>query len=152
MSTRLPSEAFVALAAVAWADGRMTRPEAQGLVLAARALGLEGDDVAKVERATKEKVTIDGFDPSHLSPQDGLLTYGLATWLARLDGVQNAAEQASLKALEGKLRSADLTDHRLQAAAAVAFDVAMLPEGRRPDRFDFVAVATRLRERFPKLT
>ena len=72
MSTKLPRESFVALAAVAWADGRMTKIEAQGLVQAAKSLGLDADDLAAVERATKEKVTIETFDASKLSAWEGL--------------------------------------------------------------------------------
>jgi len=37
-------------------------------------------------------------------------------------------------------------------AAAVANDIACLPEGGRPDRFDFVKLADRLRERLPQLS
>lgn len=152
MPTQLPRESFVALAAVAWADGRMSKDEALGLLSAARAHGLAGEDLASVERSTKEKVELDAFDPTALSGWQRVLTFGLASWLSRIDGVQQAAEMSSLHALARKLESTDATDHRLRAAAATAFDVSMLPEGRRPERYDFIAFESRLEERFPKLT
>jgi len=149
MPSKLPKSTFVAIATVAWADGRMSKAEATGLVHAAKTLGLEGDDLAAVERATKEKVTIDAFDPSGLTTWEKLVTFGLANWLSRLDGVQQGAELDSLRALHGKLEGGEVTDYKLRSAAAIAFDVAMMPEGRRPDRFDFGALEAQLAERFP---
>lgn len=151
MATKLPNESFVALSAVAWADGRMSQGEALGLVKAAKNAGLEGDDLSAVERATKDRVLLDAFDASKLSGWERLLTYGLASWLSRVDGVQQAAELDTLRALAAKLISTEVTDHKLAAAAAVAFDVAMQPAGRRPDRFDFAALEKTLKERFPTL-
>jgi hypothetical protein len=150
MATKLPNESFVALAAVAWADGRMSKDEALGLVKAAKNAGLEGDDLATVERATKDKVGIDAFDASKLTTWERLVTYGLASWLTRVDGVQQGAELESLRKLASKLTSSEVTDHRLAAAAAVAFDVAMQPAGRKPDRYDFEAFEKTLKDRFPK--
>lgn len=150
MATKLPNESFVALAAVAWADGRMSKDEALGLLKAAKNAGLEGDALAAVERATKDKVALDAFDATGLSAWERLVTYGLASWLTRVDGVQQSAEADSLRALATKLRSSEVTDHKLAAAAAVAFDVAMQPAGRRPDRYDFEAFEKTLKDRFPK--
>lgn len=149
MSSTLPRESFVALAAVAWADGRMSTQESKGLLHAARSLGVEGDDLAAIEGATKEKVSMDAFDASSLSTWQRLLTYGLAVWLARLDGLTQGAEIDSLKQLAGKLESEEVSPFKLQHAASTAFDVAMLPEGRRPDRFDFGAFESQLRTRLP---
>jgi hypothetical protein len=147
----LPRETFVALAAVAWADGRMSKDEANGLLHTAQAHGLGGDDLATVGRATKEKVDLAAFDASGLSATQRLVTYALASWLSRIDGMQQGAEIDSLRALGKKLESADVTDFKLRSAAAAAFDVAMLPEGRRPDRFDFAALEKAISERFPTI-
>lgn len=149
MPGKLPKSTFVAIASVAWADGRMSKAEAQGLVHAAKTLGLDGADLAEVEKATKDKVTVEAFDPTGLTDWEKLVTFGLANWLSRLDGVQQGAELDSLRALHGKLVGGDVTDYKLRSAAAIAFDVAMLPEGRRPDRFDFGALEAQLAERFP---
>lgn len=149
MSTSLPPQSFVALAAVAWADGRMSKDEATGLVHAAKTHGLEGDALADVERATRQKVGIEAFDASGLSSWQRLVTYGLATWLSRLDGVQGGAEIGSLKELSSKLQSDEVTAFKLQNAASAAFDVAMQPEGRRPERYDFATFESTLRTRLP---
>lgn len=151
MATHLPAESFVALAAVAWADGRMSKAEAAGLLAAAKAAGLEGDALAAVEAATKDKTALDGFDPGPLSDWQRLFTFGVANWLSRVDGVQQRAELDSLRALMGKLEGGEVDDHKLKVAEACAFDTAMLPEGRRPERFDFGALEAKLRERFPKM-
>jgi hypothetical protein len=149
MPTKLPPQTFVALAAVAWADGRMSKAEAAGLVHAAKTLGLDGDDLARVERSTKEKVGLDAFDAAKLSGWERLVTYGLASWLSRLDGVQQGTEIDSLKALAKKLETSEITPFKLQHAASTAFDTAMLPEGRRPERYDFGAFEAALRTRLP---
>jgi hypothetical protein len=149
MASKLPPESYVALAAVAWADGRMSKNEAQGLLHAAKTLGLDEVELAVVEKATKEKVELSAFDAEKLSAWQRLFTYGIASWLSRLDGVQNAEELDSLRDLAGKLASTDITDFKLRSAAAVAFDVAMMPEGRRPDRYDFGALEAKLKERLP---
>lgn len=151
MSTSLNLDSFRALAAVAWADGRMSKDEASGLLHAARALGLSDDDVGKVEAATKEKVSLDDVDVSALSAWERLLTYGIATWLSRLDGVQQAAEVESLATLAQKLTSAEVTDFKLRSAASAAFDTAMQPSGSKPDRYDFAAFEKALRAKLPKV-
>lgn len=150
MTTTLPPESFVALAAVAWADGRMSKDEAAGLLTAAKRYGLDGDALSAVERATKEKVELESFDASSLSTWDRLLTYGFANWLSRLDGVQGGSEIASLRALARKLESAEVTDFKLRSAASTAFDVAVLPDGQRPERYDFAAFEAKLLVKFPK--
>jgi hypothetical protein len=146
---KLPKESFVALAAVTWADGRMSRNEAEGLLRAARTAGLEGEDLAAVEEATKERADLSGFDPGGLSPWERGLTYALAAWLARVDGVENAAESATLASLGAAL---ELPQDKLDSAAAGAFDVACLPSGHRPDKYDFGALEQRIRDRLPSLT
>ena len=54
---------FVALAAVAWADGRMTKNEATGLMHAAQNLGLDEIGIAVVQRVTQQETSLDEFDP-----------------------------------------------------------------------------------------
>ena len=151
MATHLPAESFVALAAIAWADGRMSKAEAAGLLAAAKAAGLEGEALAAVESATKAQTSIDAFDGGALSDWQRLFTFGVANWLSRLDGVQQRAELDGLRTLAGKLVGGEVDDHKLKVAEACAFDTAMLPEGRRPERFDFAALEAKLRERFPKM-
>ena len=145
----LPKRSFLALAALGWADGSLQRKEADGLVRAARACGVAGADLAEIERATKERIALDAEHVEGLSRWEQVLTYSLASWLAYLDGVQSTDERETLAQL-GDVMGLDKA-LRVRAAAA-ANDIACLPEGGRPDRFDFVKLAERLRERLPQLS
>lgn len=148
MSNTLPRQAFVALAAVGWADGTLSRSEATALVEAAKKHGLDGADLAAVEASTKSKVAIDAFDPGDMSQWDRVITYALASWLAKLDGVQSTSETDTLKQLGERL---GLADSVRQRAAAAAFDVSVLPQGGRPDRYDFAKLVDHLKKRLPTI-
>ncbi len=148
MSLSLPRESFLAIATVGWADGWMKKTEIEGLLTAAKACGLEDDDRSEVAVATKDGVDLDTLDLSVLGPWERALTYAIASWLAKLDGITNAQELKALKALGGRL---DLPAQKLELAASAAFDIACLPEGHRPEKFDFDALAARLKEKLPTL-
>jgi hypothetical protein len=148
MALILPKQAFLALAAVGWADGSFRKNEGAALLRAASACGVAGDDLAEVERSTKDRVSLDAFDASAMGEWERVLTYALASWLACLDGVQSTSESDVLKSLGKHL---DLADGVRQRAAAAAFDIAVLPEGGRPEKYDFDKLAARLREKMPKL-
>lgn len=149
MALELKRESFMAIVAVAWADGRMSRDEAVGVTRAAKACGLGEGDVAAIEKAAKEGgATLDGFNSASLSGWERALTYAIAAWLARLDGVVDATERESLKQLGKAL---DLPPHKLVSASAAAFDVACLPGGHRPEKYDFAELEKRLREKLPSL-
>lgn len=145
---QLPSDAFVALAAVGWADGRMTKTEGAALVRAAKESGLAGDELAAVEAATKTAVSLDDFDPSGLTPYQRGLTFALASWIARLDGVTGGSEREALERLG---RALELSPDKRQLAASAAFDIATLAGGHRPEKYDFAALTARLREKLPSL-
>ena len=149
MSITLPKQSFLALAAVGWADGSLQRNEATGLLRAAKECGVAGDDLAEVEHAIKTKTAIESVaSSSGLSQWQTVLTYALASWLAKLDGVQSTDESDAL----GKLGESLGLDKALrQRAAAAANDIACLPEGGRPERYDFAKLAARLKERMPQL-
>jgi hypothetical protein len=144
----IPKESFVALAAVAWADGRISRGEGVGLVRAAEAAGLSGEDLATVERATQSKVALEDFDASSLSPFDGVLTLAIASWLARVDGIATGVEIDQVKILGERL---GLNDFKRKTAESAAFDIACLPQGHKPEKYDFVALVAKLREKLPML-
>ena len=72
----------------------------------------------------------------------------LATWFAALDGVISTSEHETMVRIGDKLG----LDAALRArAAAAANDIACLPGAGRPDRYDFVKLVERLRERLPQL-
>ena len=148
MAIPLPPQTFVALAAVGWADRTLSRPEATALVDAARKHGLDATALAAVEASTRSPVTLEAFEPGSMTVWERVVTYALASWLARLDGVQSSDESAVLRRLGERL---GLDDGVRQRAAGAAFDIAVLPEGGRPDRYDFDKLVARLRERLPQL-
>jgi hypothetical protein len=148
MALTLSRHSFLALAAVGWADGRLAKDEALALLRTAEKCGLAGEDLAAIEHATRERVEMADIDTSKLTSWESALTFAIASWLARLDGVVKPDEQDSLRALGKQL---GLTDKSMQGAASAAFDVAMLASGSRPEKYDFAALETRLRERLPTL-
>jgi uncharacterized membrane protein YebE (DUF533 family) len=148
MSNKLPKQAFVALAAVGWADGTLKKSEAGALVEAAKKQGLAGEDLAAVEASSKAAVSLDAFDPAGMGEWEKVVTYALASWVAIIDGVESRSETAALKALGERLGLADAVRKR---AAAAAFDISVLPLGNRPDKYDFDALVGRLREKLPKV-
>jgi hypothetical protein len=141
MAIHLPKDSFLALAAVAWSDGVFTPEEGEALLRAGRAAGLDAADLADVQRYTTTSITIPEVDTIRMSRGDRVLTYALATWLARLDGVVTPEERDTLALLGERLGIPDGVRSR---ASAAAFEVASLPEGDRPDRYDFDALKQRL--------
>jgi hypothetical protein len=149
MNETLPKETFLALAAIGWADGSLQRVEAAGLLRAARECGIEGDDLAEIERAAKTRdTTLDGVHLGGMSRWKQVLTYALASWFAALDGVVSTSEHETLVKVGDAL---DLDQGLRSRAAAAANDIACLPGGGKPERYDFVKLVARLRERMPQL-
>lgn len=148
MSTQLGRDSFLALAAVAWADGRMTKEESAGLLRAAERHGLSAQEQDALAQATREPIGFDQIDLSSLSEWEKAFTYALGCWLSQMDGSMNAAERDSLVALAAQL---DLPDLKLKSAASAAFDVACLPGGHKPERYDFAALEQRLLVKLPSL-
>lgn len=144
----LPLASFLALAAIGWADGSLQRVEREGLLRAARECGIAGEELVQLERASKEHQTLDGVDLGGLSRWEQVLTYALASWFAALDGVISTSEHETMTRVGDQLHLDPLL--RVRASAA-ANDIACLPGGGRPDRYDFVKLVARLRERLPQL-
>ena len=139
MALELPKDALLALCAVGWADDVLAPEEGVALLHAARDAGLGPDDIAEIERATKTKITIPEIETIRLSRGDRVITYALATWLARLDGVVTPEERDSLVLLGDRL---GLPDGVRTRASAAAFEVAQADD--RPERYDFDALKARL--------
>lgn len=148
MSLKLPKEAFVALASLGWVDSRMTAVERAGLARAAKECGLAGDDLAEVERALANETKLDGFVPGDMTPWQRALTYAIGCWFARLDGIVSTEEHASLADLAKRL---DLDKAVTQRASVAAFEVSVLPEGGKPEKYDFQKLTEKLKERLPNL-
>jgi uncharacterized membrane protein YebE (DUF533 family) len=141
---KLRRDVFVALAAVAWADGRLDPDEADAIVRAALDEGLPLEEIAEIESATKNKVDLGALDRTGLGKEDRLFVYAIACWIARLDGHVTREETTALAALGERLGIPERP--RVQAEAA-AREVAEMPEGDRPARYDLVALRRILGDR-----
>jgi uncharacterized tellurite resistance protein B-like protein len=153
----LPEDAFLALAAVAWADGRLDPDEADAIVRAAADEGISIEGLERIERSVKayrERPPgdrLDGplgakhgpdlsfLDRSSMTKYDRVFLYGVACWISQVDRVVTPEESDTLQRLGERLGVPD----RLRARAEeLARKVASLPDGDRPDRYDLA----RLRE------
>jgi hypothetical protein len=144
----LPRQSFLALAAIGWADGSLQRVESTGLLRAAREAGIAGDDYNAIEEASKTRTTLEHVDLAGMSEWDQVLTYALAAWFAQLDGVLSTTEARTMADLGDKLGLSEAL--RIRCATA-ANDIACLPGGGRPERYDFQKLAARLREKLPQI-
>lgn len=142
--SKLRRDVFVALAAVAWADGSLDQDEADAIVRAAVDEGLSLEEVAEIEDATKNKVDLGVIDRAGLSKEDRLFIYAVACWIARMDGAVTSSESDALAQLGERL---GIPERPRGAAEAVAREVAEMPEGDRPARYDLAAVRRILGER-----
>ena len=144
---RLGRDVFIALSAVGWADGKLDPEEADAIVRTALEEGLDLAEIEEIEEATKQPVELSALDRSKLTKEDRLFVYAVASWMTRLDGVVDGQELTALDKL-GELLNVPEAARR--SADGIAQDIALLPEGDRPARFDLPAlrkiIARRLEE------
>lgn len=133
VSARWNKDVFVALAAIGWADGTLDPDEADAIVRAAVDLGLELQEIAEIEEATRTPIGLGAIDKSELSKEDRLFVYAIACWIARLDGNVTDDESSALAALAEAL---EVPERRRAHAEKRAAEIAALPEGDRPARYD----------------
>ena len=141
VGARWNKDVFVALAAVAWADGRLDPDEADAIVRAAVDGGLELEEIAAIEEATRKPVALGAIDKSALSKDDRLFVYAIACWIARLDGKVTDAESGALAGLAERLEVPERPRAHAEKRAA---EVAALPEGDRPARYDLAKLRSLL--------
>ena len=130
---RFQKDVFVALAAIAWADGRMDEEEADAIVRAAVDAGLDLEAIADIEASTEKAVDLERIDRAALTKGDRLFIYGVACWIARLDGHVSDAESAALGALGERL---GVPERARATVEVLASEVAAMPDGDRPSRYD----------------
>ncbi len=146
--SKLPKESFLALVAIGWVDKQLQRVEVTGLMRAAKEVGLEPAELAEVDAATKKQMDLSELSLAGMDQWDQVLTYALGAWIAQVDGVVSTSESEMLAELGTKL---GLPEALRKRAAAAANDIACLPEGGRPDKYDFQKLIARLKERMPQL-
>ena len=141
---RLGRDVFLALAAIGWADGNLDPEEADAIVRTASEEGLDIDTIAEIEAATKQPVDIGIIDRKGMSKEDRLFVYAVASWMTRLDGTVTDKELEAL----AKLGEALKVPERPRAYAdAIALEIAGLPDGDRPLRYDLAKLRTVIGER-----
>ena len=141
--TGLGRDVYIALAAVGWADGQLDQEEADAIVRTALEEGLDLEEIAEIEEATKQPVDIGVIDRKNLSKEDRLFVYGVASWITRLDGVVSEAEQAALAKLGDALK---VPERPRLLVDGIAQDVANLSDDR-PSRYDLLALRRIIGER-----
>jgi uncharacterized membrane protein YebE (DUF533 family) len=141
--TGLGRDVYLALAAVGWADGQLDQEEADAIVRTALEEGLEIDQIAEIEQATKSPIDLGVIDRKNLSKEDRLFVYGVASWITRLDGVVSAAEQTVLEKLGDAL---NVPEKPRRVVDGIAQDVANMSDDR-PARYDLHALRRIIGER-----
>jgi uncharacterized membrane protein YebE (DUF533 family) len=106
--------------------------------------GLELDEIAAIEEATSKKIDLGAIDRSTMTKEDRLFVYSVACWIARMDGKVTADETNALAQLGERL---GLPERPRAAAEGIAKEVAALPEGDRPHRFELPRVRKLIGER-----
>ena len=134
-------DVFVALASIGWADGTLDPDEADAIVRAAADAGLELEEIAAIEEATRAPVGLGELDKRGLSKDDRLFVYAIACWIARLDGKVTDEESGALAMLAEKLEVPERPRAHAEKRAA---EVAALPEGDRPARYDLARLRSLL--------
>lgn len=144
---RLGRDVYLALAAVGWADGELDQEEADAIVRTALEEGLELDEIAEIEEATKHPLDIGVVDRKNLSKEDRLFVYGVAIWLARLDGTITPTEVEALERLGDALK---LPEKPRKAVEKIVDEVTRLSEDDRPARYDLPALRRIITERLER--
>ena len=105
--------------------------------------GLELSDISEIEEATKKPVNI-GIVDQKLSKEDRLYVYGIAAWIAKMDGVVTDDETSALGRLAGALK---IPERPREIVMKIVQDIAQLSGDNRPARYDLVALRRVIGER-----
>jgi uncharacterized membrane protein YebE (DUF533 family) len=133
---RLGRDVYLALAAVGWADGHLDPDEADAIVRTALEEGLDIEQIAEIEAATKSPLDMGVVDRTNLSKEDRLFVYAVAAWMTRLDGVVSEEETAALARLGSALR---IPERPRELVDGIAQEVANMSDDR-PSRYDLAAL------------
>jgi uncharacterized membrane protein YebE (DUF533 family) len=141
---KLGKDVFLALAAVGWADGKLSSDEADAIVRCALDEGLELDEISEIEDATKTPLDLGAIDLTSMSKADRLFVYAVATWIVRIDGHVAAEEKDALAQLGEALKiPAKPREH----ADAIATEIGTLGESDKPAFFNLPKLRATLRKR-----
>jgi uncharacterized membrane protein YebE (DUF533 family) len=137
-------DVWMALAAIGWADGALDPEEADAIVRTALDEGIELDEIAEIEEATKNPIDIGDIDLSRLTKEDRLFIFAVASWLARIDGEVTEGERKALTKLGETLK---IPEKPQQHAEHIAWEVAQSSDGLRPAFYNLPKIKELIRER-----
>lgn len=138
MAVEIGRDTLVALAAVAWADGKLDPAEAAGIRSAAGQLGLGAEDLKAVEDALSRKVSLEEVESVRMSRLTRLFTFAVGTWIAHIDGQVPKEEREALTLLGDRLGLSSVARERAESAAiAVA-------RSSQSGQFDLLELRSRL--------
>lgn len=144
---KLGKDVFIALAAVAWADGQLDTNEADAIVRCALEEGLDLDAINAIEEATKSPVDMGTIELGRLSKADRLFIYAVGTWITRVDGNVAPDEQRALDELGAALK---LPDKPRQHASEIASEVGAMGETDEPAFYNLPMLRKTLKVRLSK--
>ncbi|MBK7582495.1 MAG: TerB family tellurite resistance protein [Myxococcales bacterium] len=124
-------DVYIALAAVGWADGELTRQAADAILRTAVEEGLDIESLQRLEEAVKSPVDVGVVDRMNMSKSDRLFVYAVASWIATLDGEASVRTREALTQLATAL---GVPEPPRQRADEILREIA--GEDNRPDRFD----------------
>ena len=127
----LGRDVYLALAAVGWADGQLTAAAADAIVRTALEEGLELDEIAEIDAATKSPIDLGVVDRMNMSKADRLYVYAVASWIAQIDGDTSDKKLGALAKLGSEL---GVPEAPRAHADAILREIAA--QGDRPARFD----------------
>jgi uncharacterized membrane protein YebE (DUF533 family) len=131
----LGRDVYISLAAVGWADGQLTPEAADAIVRTALEEGLEVEEVAAIEEATRNKIDMVEIDRMEMTKADRLYVYAVASWIATLDGKLSSRGESALEKLGDAL---GIPEAPRQHADKIMREVAELAD--RPERFDLITL------------
>jgi uncharacterized membrane protein YebE (DUF533 family) len=137
-------DVFIALAAIGWSDGTLDPEEADAIVRCAVEEGLELDQIAEIETATSSRIELGVIDRSAMSKEDRLFVYAVARWIVEIDGTVKDEEVAALETLGERL---GIPERPRSQAERIVHEIAALPEGDRPSRYDLAKLRLVIAER-----
>jgi hypothetical protein len=129
---------------VGWADGQLDGDEADAIVRTALEDGLELEEIAEIEQATKEPVAITDIDWRSMTKDDRLFVYAVASWMTRLD---RDVPDAEIEALDRLGQALHLPERPREHADGIAREIAALPDGDAPDLYDIPKLRAVITER-----
>ncbi len=135
-------DVYLALAAVGWADGQLTREAADAILRTASEEGLDLTQLAQIEEAVQTPVDVGVVDRMKMSKSDRLYVYAVASWIAALDGSPSTAAQDALQKLGEALGVPEVPRKH---ADEIMREIA--GQELRPERFDLTTLRHTLDER-----